>query len=168
MLRSRPVIFVCEGNTCRSPMAEVMARQDLADLDARFASAGLAARAGAPATEEAQAVLVELGLDLGGHRARPVSVVPWGEAAWAIAMTRAQAVRLRSAGAGAGGCRIGVLGAPGVDLAGGGPSPACEEVADPWGGDRDAYRAAAAQIRRLLAAWRPVLGAPVDDGKDAG
>ena len=80
-------------------------------------------------------------------------------------MTRGQAARLRTAGVGLAGVRIGVLGAPGVDLADGAPSPACEAVADPWGGDLDTYRGAAEQIRRLLDAWTPILaGACAPEG----
>ena len=161
----RRVVFVCEGNTCRSPLAEAIARQMVAAADSCFSSAGLAAAAGDPAADAARATAAAMGLDLAGHRARPLAAVPWPEVLWVIAMTRSQAARLRAAGVGGAGVRIGVLGAPGVDLAGGLPSPACEEVADPWGADLDTYRGTAEQIRRLLEAWTPILaGACAPEG----
>ncbi len=151
------VVFVCEGNTCRSPLAEVIARH-LFDADAStFSSAGLAARAGQPAAAAAREAAAALGLDLANHRARPVTAAPPAQTRWLIAMTRGQAAQLRAAGLGRDGVRIGVLGAPGVDLAAGTASPACEEVADPWGADASTYRETAEQIRRLLTAWAPHL-----------
>lgn len=153
----RRVVFVCEGNTCRSPMAEVIAKQMIAAEDSCIFSAGLTAAAGDPAAAAAQATAAAMGLELAGHRALPLAAVPLTDVLWVIAMTRSQAARLRAAGVGRAGVRIGVLGAPGVDLAEGAPFPACEEVADPWGADLDTYRGTAEQIRRLLEAWTPFL-----------
>ena len=161
----RSVVFVCEGNTCRSPLAEVIAGQMFAAGDSCFFSAGLTAVAGDPAAEPTRLTATALGLDLSGHRARPLAAVPLAEVLWVIAMTRSQAARLRAAGVGRAGVRIGVLGAPGLDLADGTPTPACEEVADPWGADLDTYRGTAEQIRRLLEAWTPFLaGACAPEG----
>ena len=67
----RRVMFLCTGNTCRSPLAEVLAR-DLAKrrgLDMEFRSAGVAALEGAPASEGAEIVARRHGLDLAEHRA---------------------------------------------------------------------------------------------------
>jgi len=47
------VIFVCTGNTCRSPMAEYLLRDMLQGEELKFVevhSAGVAARGGQPAT----------------------------------------------------------------------------------------------------------------------
>lgn len=67
----RRVLFLCTGNTCRSPMAEVIARDAAGrrGLQLEFYSAGIAALEGAPASEGAEIVARAHGLDLGGHRA---------------------------------------------------------------------------------------------------
>ncbi len=69
------LLFVCTGNTCRSPMAEAIARQ-LADeraLDVTASSAGTSAWEGAPASDGALLVALEEGLDLSMHRAQVLS-----------------------------------------------------------------------------------------------
>ena len=65
--------MVCTGNTCRSPMAEGIARalakeKKLDDL--KFSSAGTMAGDGVPATDHAIAVAAHWNIDISGHRSR--------------------------------------------------------------------------------------------------
>ncbi|OYV66431.1 MAG: hypothetical protein B7Z72_11365 [Gemmatimonadetes bacterium 21-71-4] len=67
------ILFVCTGNTCRSPLAEAIARNLLIErgiADVEVASAGTSAWEGASASDGALLVGLERGLDLNGHRAR--------------------------------------------------------------------------------------------------
>lgn len=67
------VLFVCTGNTCRSAMAESLARgiaRERGITDIEFGSAGTAAWEDAPASDGALLVSLEHGTDLSGHRAR--------------------------------------------------------------------------------------------------
>ncbi len=70
------ILFVCTGNTCRSPLAEAIARKiaierGLSDLD--VASAGTSAWEGASASDGSLLVGMEHGLDLSLHRAQLLS-----------------------------------------------------------------------------------------------
>ncbi len=69
------VLFVCTGNTCRSPMAAGALLQDLgADRErVEVMSAGTAAWEGHPATELAIDVTSRDGIDLRHHRSRRVT-----------------------------------------------------------------------------------------------
>lgn len=70
------ILFVCTGNTCRSPLAEAIGRKmaierGLTDLE--FVSAGTSAWENAPASDGALLVGMEHGLDLSQHRAQLLS-----------------------------------------------------------------------------------------------
>ncbi len=69
------IVFVCTGNTCRSPMAAALMRQVLdkrGRRDIMVTSAGLAAIAGQPASRHAVEAMRERGVDLSAHRAKPL------------------------------------------------------------------------------------------------
>jgi protein-tyrosine-phosphatase len=159
------VVFVCTGNTCRSPLAMALARRAWPSA-VRVLSAGLQAMPGMPAAENARQAASERDADLTDHRSRPVDAGLVAEAGWLIGMTRSHVAQLNARLAGRDDVRVGMLGAPGVDLSGR-ATPDAEEVADPFGGDIDQYRAVADQIERLLAAWQDHLtgaaGAPSEE-----
>jgi protein-tyrosine phosphatase len=79
------ILFVCSGNTCRSPMSEAIARQliaqklgvteqELDDKGISVISAGSYAMPGARAAAPAVEALREMGADLTRHRSRPLTV----------------------------------------------------------------------------------------------
>ena len=67
------ILFVCSGNTCRSPLAEAIARTVLpgrTGFDVAVASAGTSALEGSPASGYSLEVAEAHGLDVSSHRAR--------------------------------------------------------------------------------------------------
>jgi L-threonylcarbamoyladenylate synthase len=92
------VLFVCTGNTCRSPLAEALCKKRLADrlgcaieeLPARgyqVMSAGLSAAGGGPAAAEAAQVACSYGADLSAHRSQPMTRELAAQADYLIGMT---------------------------------------------------------------------------------
>lgn len=107
-MASRVVIFVCTGNTCRSPMAEAMFRKFLSDrlqcpdeeLPGRgfvVLSAGLSAADGMPAAPEAVEQLGMRGIDLGSHSSRPVTAEMLDQADHIYTMTASHREMILSA-----------------------------------------------------------------------
>ncbi len=135
------VVFLCSGNTCRSPLAAAIAKS--LRPDAEVLSAGLNANDGSPAAEAARQVARERGLDLESHRARSAVATLFDGAAVGLAMTRRLADEARRRFPDAAD-RIFSLGT----YAG---APA-EDVDDPIGQSEGAYRMVASQVSDLLRA----------------
>jgi tRNA threonylcarbamoyl adenosine modification protein (Sua5/YciO/YrdC/YwlC family) len=147
-LSSLLVLFVCTGNTCRSPMAELLGRDmiakrlgcsidELEDRGVLVMSAGIAAMMGGRATSEAVETLSEMGLDLRGHETQPITEVLARHADAIYTMTRSHREAIVSQWPSAAE-RTAVLVADGTD------------VCDPIGGTVERYRCCAQQIRAAL------------------
>lgn len=141
------IIFVCTGNSCRSPIAEYMFRQALAERLAcsiddlqrqgyQIASAGTAAGLGAPASAGSLQEMARRGVDLGAHSAQPITVemIQAAERIFVMSPEHRDIVLELVPAAGQ---RVMLL-----DTAG--------AVADPIGGNTEDYRRCADQIEHAV------------------
>jgi tRNA threonylcarbamoyl adenosine modification protein (Sua5/YciO/YrdC/YwlC family) len=149
------IVFVCTGNTCRSPLAEALCKKLLAErlgctpdeLPQRgfiVMSAGLAASGGREAAPEAIAAARELGADLSTHITRPLTARLVAQADYLIAMTSSHLLALESQ-FGRLGPRPRLLSESGIDLP------------DPIGYELEVYQACARQILHDLEILLPQL-----------
>jgi protein-tyrosine-phosphatase len=137
------LLFVCSGNTCRSPLAEAFARK-IAErrgiADVHIASAGTNAWDNFPATDEALLVGMERGVDLTGHRSRKITPAIISEADLIFVMTPGHLEQVKQMG-GRGKVHV-------IDEYASGTSH--EGIMDPYGGDLDAYRQTADALETEL------------------
>src|ERR1043165_7194799 len=98
--RERLFLFVCSGNTCRSPMAAAIANAEIAGrllipvenlktVNARALSAGVSARVGEPLRAEAQDALRALNVPVEPHAPRNLTAELAQQAEMIFCMTSA-------------------------------------------------------------------------------
>lgn len=92
------VLFVCTGNTCRSPMAEGLFRHRMPKAwrgRVEVQSCGTGALPGMKATETARQAARKKGFDISGHRSQPLSLdlLDWADLAVAMEEKHLRAVR---------------------------------------------------------------------------
>jgi protein-tyrosine-phosphatase len=95
------VLFVCTGNTCRSPLAAAALTEALGADAARVAigSAGTAAWEGQPASADAAQAAAADGVSLAAHRSRRVTPALLRSADLVLVMERAHLSAVRALGA---------------------------------------------------------------------
>ena len=129
------ILFVCTGNTCRSPMAAGLMNKIAIeeDLDVRIESAGLFAAEGSPASDEAIEAMKKYDVDLSDHRAKQITPELIEKSDVILTMTTAQKMLLS-------------------EVAGDKTYTLCEyagpegDIADPFGGDLEEYEEVAQMI----------------------
>lgn len=129
------ILFVCTGNTCRSPMAAGLMNKIAIeeDLDVRIESAGLFAAEGSPASDKAIEAMKKYDVDLSDHRAKQITPELIEKSDVILTMTAAQKMLLS-------------------EVAGDKTYTLCEyagtegDIADPFGGDLEEYEEVAQMI----------------------
>ena len=147
----KKIIFVCTGNTCRSPMAAALYNHLFANGNFTAQSAGLYAD-GSPISPKAEDALMERGVlptpsnDYRRHVSRNLNETLMGEADLVVAITGSHAMEIM--------LRYPTYASKIAALS--------EDVPDPYGGDADVYRKCLSKIESIL---KSSFGGPAEEDK---
>ncbi len=138
------ILFVCSGNTCRSPMAEQIFNQQARDLSAHANSAGLDAQEGSPINPHAVKSLIGLGYSPTEHSSKLLSTEAVEAADVILTFTQSQKIELGQRFPGASGKLFTIS-----EYANSGLSE-IEDVPDPYGESQVVYQETAERIASLV------------------
>jgi len=136
-MEKKLVLFVCTGNTCRSPLAEALFNKYAAEKGIPYTagSAGVCVKYPSEASENTVIAGKELGVDLSAHRSRQVDVEILSKAALIVCMNERHKTML--------GERFGGIADKAALISDGG-------IADPYGMSLGVYRAMAADMDKAV------------------
>lgn len=142
------ILFVCSGNTCRSPMAQALFTDHVKNTGKNrqesqpiAKSAGLRALDGSPASPAAVKVMTEMGLNISNHRSRRLNteLVEWADVILTMQEShRREVMEKYNVPA----QKVYTLAAFSRDSAG--------DILDPFGFEIETYRQCARQINSMI------------------
>lgn len=141
------ILFICAGNTCRSPMAQHLFLKTLGGsrkngtVEYEVLSAGLFAYDGLPASQEAIEVMTGEGIDLSGHESAQLTGKIIADADLILAMTEGHCQILMDSFPQKKDCIFTIS-----EYAGMGG----QDISDPYGSGRQAYINTLQQLKEAL------------------
>ncbi|MGN0771916.1 MAG: hypothetical protein ACI4MI_04975 [Christensenellales bacterium] len=144
------IVFVCSGNTCRSPLAQAIAQKYIEDndIDVQVDSAGLACPYGQQMAEHSKKIIEELGIFF-THTSQPITTKMVEQTDYFVTMERWQKNALTPV------CKDKVFCF--ADFCG-------DDVDDPYGGSLQVYRMTADKISKAIPVIVDTLVGRADKG----